>query len=50
MHRLREMPGIRLVTGVNLAMLLEFVFHRDGTLDEVATKVADAGASAIGLR
>jgi mannose/fructose-specific phosphotransferase system component IIA len=50
MHRLREMPGMRLVTGVNLAMLLEFVFNRDGELDEVATKVADAGASAIGMR
>jgi mannose/fructose-specific phosphotransferase system component IIA len=50
MHRLREMPGMRLVTGVNLAMLLEFVFHRDGDLDDVASKVADAGASAIGMR
>lgn len=50
MHRLREMPGMRLVTGVNLAMLLEFVFNRDGELDEVATKVADAGIGAIGMR
>jgi mannose/fructose-specific phosphotransferase system component IIA len=50
MHRLREMPGTRLVTGVNLAMLLEFVFHRDGELDAVAARVADAGTSAIGLR
>ncbi len=50
MHRLREMPTMRLVTGVNLAMLLEFVFNRDGELDEVATKVADAGVGAIGMR
>ena len=50
MHRLRDLPGMRLVTGVNLAMLLEFVFNREGDLDEVATRVADAGASAIGLR
>lgn len=50
MHRLSENPGVRLVTGVNLAMLLEFVFNRDGELDAVATKVADAGASAIGIR
>lgn len=50
MHRLRDMPGMRVVTGVNLAMLLEFVFHRDGNLDEVAARVADAGTTAIGIR
>lgn len=50
MHRLRDMPGMRVVTGVNLAMLLEFVFHRDGALDEVAARVADAGTTAIGIR
>lgn len=50
MHRLQEMPGVRLVTGVNLAMLLEFVFHRDGPVDEVAAHVADAGARAVGTR
>lgn len=50
MRRLAEMPGVRIVTGVNLAMLLEFVFHRDEGVDEVATTVADAGARAVGLR
>ncbi len=50
MRRLQEMPGVRLVTGVNLAMLLEFVFHRDGPVDEVAAHVADAGARAVGTR
>lgn len=50
MHRLRDRPGFRLVTGVNLAMLLEFVFNRDGELDEVAMKVTEAGTSAIGMR
>jgi mannose/fructose-specific phosphotransferase system component IIA len=50
MRRLQEMPGIRLVTGVNLAMLLEFVFHREGQVDEVAAQVAEAGARAVGTR
>lgn len=50
MQRLKQTPTIRLVTGVNLAMLLEFVFQRDGSLDEVATTVTDAGMRAVGLR
>jgi PTS system mannose-specific IIA component len=50
MHRLQAMPNVRLVTGVNLAMLLEFVFHREGSLDEVAHQVAEAGARAVELR
>jgi hypothetical protein len=31
-------------------MLLEFVFHRDDALDDVAARVADAGTGAIGVR
>ncbi|HRP08300.1 MAG TPA: hypothetical protein PLL69_07420 [Gemmatimonadales bacterium] len=50
MRRLGEMPQVRLVTGVNLAMLLEFVFNSDGELEEVARKVAAAGSGAIELR
>ncbi|HET9066690.1 MAG TPA: hypothetical protein VFN22_12790 [Gemmatimonadales bacterium] len=50
MRRLEEMPGVRLITGVNLAMLLEFVFRRDGSVDEVAAEVTEAGRRAVGLR
>ena len=50
MRRLEGMPHTRVVTGVNLAMLLEFVFHRDGEVDDVAAQVVDAGIRAVAQR
>jgi len=50
MRRLSSTAGVRVVTGVNLAMLLEFVFHRDGSPDEVAEHVAAVGARAVVAR
>jgi mannose/fructose-specific phosphotransferase system component IIA len=50
MRRLQALDGVRLVTGVNLAMLLEFVFHSEGDVDEVAAMVTEAGSRAVGLR
>ena len=48
MRRFETVPDVRVVTGVNLAMLLEFVFHREGDLADVARHLAEVGARAVG--
>jgi mannose/fructose-specific phosphotransferase system component IIA len=41
---------VRVVTGVNLGMLLEFLFHRSEPLDDVAHRAAESGVKGIGER
>jgi mannose/fructose-specific phosphotransferase system component IIA len=43
----KQHAQIAVVTGVNLAMLLDFVFHRNISPEEAARRAVDAGAKAI---
>jgi len=47
LNRLRGGGAAKVVTGVNLAMLVDFVFHRTLPLDEAAARAAIAGGKAI---
>ena len=50
MRRLAQRSDLRVVTGVNLVMLLEFLFHLNESPAEVARRVAQAGTRGISER
>ena len=47
LKRLRATNGVKAVTGVNLAMLVDFVFHRALPPAEAAARAVAAGTRAI---
>jgi mannose/fructose-specific phosphotransferase system component IIA len=47
LKRLRSEQSVKVVTGVNLAMLVDFVFHRSLTAEEAAARAALAGEKSI---
>ena len=47
LNRLRAAQGVKVVTGVNLAMLVDFVFHRSLSPEDAAARAAAAGEQAI---
>ena len=49
LKRLRADPAVRVVTGVNLAMLVDFVFHRSLSPEEAASRAVAVGQASIRL-
>jgi mannose/fructose-specific phosphotransferase system component IIA len=47
MRGLAKLPNARVVAGVNLTMLVDFVFHRGGSLDDAAARAREVGGRAI---
>lgn len=47
LKRLRAEPSVKVVTGVNLAMLVDFVFHRSLSPAEAASHAVAAGEKSI---
>lgn len=50
MRRLSSRPDVKVVTGVNLVMLVEFLFHRGDPVTVAAHRAAETGARSIAER
>jgi mannose/fructose-specific phosphotransferase system component IIA len=49
LRKLRARPQVGVVTGVNLAMLLDFVFNRESSPATATVRAVEVGARAIGV-
>jgi len=47
MRSIGKIENARVVAGVNLTMLVDFVFHRDTSLEEAAVRAREVGGRAI---
>jgi mannose/fructose-specific phosphotransferase system component IIA len=45
----RARPDLRVVTGVNLGMLVDFAFHREVPLEAAAERAVQTGRAAVGV-
>ncbi len=45
----RERPALKVVTGVNLGMLVDFAFHRGLSPEAAAERAVQTGRAAVGL-
>ncbi|MBM4188757.1 MAG: hypothetical protein FJ206_15750 [Gemmatimonadetes bacterium] len=50
MRQLKDRSDVAVVTGVNLPMLLDFLFNRDQSARDAAKRAAEVGARSVGVR